>query len=82
MIKWLRPSGTTIETSHFDGNIEVAKKLGWIRADEEVKIEAEVKPKRKRRTPAEMAAAREEGSNGECSAGLQSDTTEDSSTGC
>ena len=50
MIKWIRPSGSEIETNDSKETIEHCESLGWKKAD---------KPKRKRRTKAEIEAAKE-----------------------
>ena len=33
MIKWMRPSGSIIETGEGDNIVKFAKKWGWVRAD-------------------------------------------------
>jgi hypothetical protein len=57
MIKWIRPSGTEIETNESEASIEVAKALGWKRADK-----AE-KPKKARRTKEQMKADNQDGNS-------------------
>jgi len=49
MIKWIRPSGSILETGEGEGIEKYAKANGWKRADA---------PKRTRRTKAEMEEAR------------------------
>lgn len=63
MIIWIRPSGREIETNDLDETVKLAKSLGWKRKqDEPETVEPkEAKPKRKRRTKAEMEAAKNEG---------------------
>ena len=46
-MKWLRPSGTEIETNDSEETIEYCKSLGWKPAE-----------KKKRRTKAEMEEAK------------------------
>jgi len=55
MIDWIRPSGTKISTHDTPDTIKYCESLGWKREQEVV---TETKVKRKRRTPAQMAEAR------------------------
>lgn len=48
MIKWIRPSGSEIETNDFKGTIEGCLAMGWKRVDEE--------PEKKRRGPGKPKA--------------------------
>ncbi len=48
MITWIRPTGTTLTTNDRPQTIEHAEAQGWKREEE--------KPKRKRRTKAEIEA--------------------------
>lgn len=52
-MKWLKPSGKEIETNDFDETIKFCKSLGW-----EI---VEDKPKRKRRTKAQIEADKANG---------------------
>ena len=65
MLKYTRPSGSVIEVNDTEGNRNAARKLGWVLNAHEAKrrstpepVIGEEKPKRKRRTKAEMEAAR------------------------
>ena len=71
MIKWTKPSGVVVETNEDEYNIEAAENLGWKREGE--------KPKRTRRTPAQMAAAKEK-ENGDSGTSGDGIPSEDSSS--
>jgi len=57
MTTWTKPSGRTIELNDEDATIEMAVSLGWT-TDKAKPAETEDKPKRTRRTKAQMAEAR------------------------
>lgn len=59
MIKWIKPSGIVIETNDREENIAAAEGFGWVREGEEAKTKE--KPKRTRRSRAQMAEARAAG---------------------
>ena len=60
MINWMRPSGNPITTNEMEQTIAYAEKLGWVRVEDKqaAATETATKVKRKRRTPAQMAEAR------------------------
>ena len=72
MIKWKRPSGTFIETNEKQETIEYAESLGWKREG------AEEKPKRKRRSKAEMEADKEALNDGKRGQSSKGNTSKDS----
>lgn len=51
MATWVKPNGNTIEINDTSASVSKAKQLGWKPAE---------KPKRKRRTKAELEAAKQE----------------------
>lgn len=55
MIIWIRPSGRKLTTNDSKATIAHAESSGWVREGQESDQE---KPKRKRRTKAEMEAAK------------------------
>lgn len=53
-MKWEKPNGIKLETNDEQASIDAAVSLGWTCVDEDV-----VKPKRKRRTKAQIEADNE-----------------------
>ena len=69
MIKWIRPSGLPIELADTENLNDFAKAQGWVLDKPKAEPVEEVKPKRTRRTKAQMDADKEALEDGNSGAG-------------
>lgn len=56
IIEWVKPNGLKVKTNDRQATIDHCASIGWVLADSVEKPETEEKPKRTRRTKAQIEA--------------------------